>query len=50
VITADLPKLVRALPGTRIHFRRITLEDAWLVMRGARRDMQWLRAGLMCLE
>jgi KipI family sensor histidine kinase inhibitor len=50
VITADLPKLVRALPGTRIHFRRITLEDAWLVMRGARRDMQWLRAGLMCME
>ncbi len=50
VITADLPKLVRALPGTRIHFRRITLEDAWLVMRAVRRDMQWLRAGLMCLE
>jgi len=50
VITADLPKLARALPGTRIHFRRITLEDAWLVMRTARRDLQWLRAGLMCLE
>jgi len=48
VITADLPKLARALPGTRIHFRRITLEDAWLVMRAARRDLQWLRAGLMC--
>ncbi|MFU8892000.1 MAG: 5-oxoprolinase subunit PxpB [Luteolibacter sp.] len=48
VITADLPKLARALPGTRIHFHPVTLEDAWLVMETNRRDLQWLKAGFMC--
>jgi KipI family sensor histidine kinase inhibitor len=28
VISADLPKLARAWPGTRIRFREVTLEDA----------------------
>lgn len=49
VITADLPKLARALPGTRIRFRRVTLPEAWRELADARRDLQRLRAGLAVL-
>lgn len=48
VITADLPILARALPGTRVHFRRITLEQAWAALRTSERHFQWLHAAMLC--
>lgn len=50
VITADLPALVRALPGTRVHFHRITLTQAWAALRARERDFQWLHAAMLCLN
>jgi len=48
VITADLPLLARALPGTRVRFRRVGLDDAWAALRSRERDFQWLKAALLC--
>ena len=50
VITPDVPLLARALPGTRIRFRRVEPEEARSATRKAARDLQWLRAGLSCRE
>lgn len=47
VITADIPKIVRALPGTRIQFSSVTLEEAWWEIRQACRDFKWLSAGIL---
>lgn len=47
VISADLPKLARAWPGTRIHFREVDLDEArraWAALRG---EIGTLAAGLM---
>jgi KipI family sensor histidine kinase inhibitor len=48
LITADLPKLARALPGTRVRFHRVDPEQAWSAIRQRERDFQWLRAAMMC--
>ena len=48
VITADVPKIARALPGTRIRFRQVMLADAHAAARKASCDLQRLRAGLSC--
>jgi antagonist of KipI len=46
VITADLPKLARALPGTSVRFRETTLEEARDAMLEQEREFAWLRVGL----
>jgi len=46
VITADLPKLARALPGTWVRFRDVTLEDAHAAILHQERELAWLRVGL----
>lgn len=46
VISADLPKLARAWPGTRLRFREVTLEAARDAWRSHQRDLALLRAGL----
>jgi allophanate hydrolase subunit 2 len=50
VISADLPKLARAWPGTRLRFREITLveaADAWSALKG---ELGLLQAGLRFLR
>lgn len=49
VISADLPKLARAWPGTRVVFREITREEAVALRREAERDFKWLQTGLKLL-
>ncbi|MFM2241696.1 MAG: hypothetical protein RLZ97_551 [Verrucomicrobiota bacterium] len=49
VISADLPLLARAWPGTRVRFRLVELAeaiDAWTALRD---ELGVLRAGLQCL-
>jgi KipI family sensor histidine kinase inhibitor len=46
VISADLPALARAWPGTRLRFREVTLEEAREAWRVLRRDLDLLRTGL----
>lgn len=49
VISADLPLLARAWPGTRVRFRLVELAeaiDAWAALRD---ELAVLRAGLHCL-
>jgi KipI family sensor histidine kinase inhibitor len=46
VISADLPKLARAWPGTRLRFREVSLEAARDAWRAHQREMALLRAGL----
>lgn len=50
VISADLPVLARAWPGTRIHFREVTLDearDAWFKLE---RELGLLHAGLSLIK
>jgi KipI family sensor histidine kinase inhibitor len=46
VISADLPKLARAWPGTRLRFREVTLDEARAAWAWLRRDLGMLSAGL----
>jgi KipI family sensor histidine kinase inhibitor len=46
VISADLPKLARAWPGTRLRFREVTLDEARAAWAGLRRDLGMLAAGI----
>jgi antagonist of KipI len=46
VISADLPKLARAWPGTRLRFREVTLEEARAAWAGLRRELGMLAAGI----
>ena len=46
VISADLPKLARAWPGTRVRFREVTLEQARAAWRDQQRELRLLQAGL----
>ncbi len=46
VISADLPKLARAWPGTRLRFRLVSLDEARAAWAGLRRDLGILAAGL----
>jgi antagonist of KipI len=50
VISADLPKLARAWPGTRVVFREITRERAVALRRQEERDFKWLQTGLELLK
>lgn len=46
VISADLPLLARAWPGTKIRFREVTLTDARAAWREMQRGIAMLRTGL----
>lgn len=46
VISADLPKLARAWPGTRLRFREVTLDEARAAWADLRRDLGILAAGI----
>lgn len=46
IISADLPTLARAWPGTKIHFQQITLEEARHAWHQLQRDLALLHIGL----
>jgi KipI family sensor histidine kinase inhibitor len=46
VISADLPKLARAWPGTRLRFREVGLDEARAAWHEQQRDFGFLRGGL----
>ncbi len=50
VISADLPQLARAWPGTPIQFREVTWDEARDVHRQEERDFKWLQTGLNLLN
>lgn len=50
VISADLPKLARAWPGTRLRFREVSLDEARAAWIEARRESGLLQAGLDLLR
>ncbi|MES2437684.1 MAG: 5-oxoprolinase subunit PxpB [Verrucomicrobiota bacterium] len=50
VISADLPKLARAWPGTPVRFREVTWEEARKSRREEERDFKWLQTGLKLLK
>ena len=50
IISADLPKLARAWPGTLLKFREVTLEQAWELRREMEQNFAWLRTGLELLK
>ena len=47
VISADIPKLARAWPGTRIRFRQVGLDEARQAWNELQRDLALLNTGLM---
>jgi KipI family sensor histidine kinase inhibitor len=47
VISADIPKLARAWPGTHVHFREVDLDEARHACDELQRDLGILKAGLM---
>jgi allophanate hydrolase subunit 2 len=49
VISADLPALARALPGTPVSFEEVTLDEARAAWHDLRRELGFLTAGLACL-
>jgi KipI family sensor histidine kinase inhibitor len=49
VISADLPALARALPGTAIRFREVTLDEARSAWRDLRHELDLLHTGLRLL-
>lgn len=49
VISADIPKLARSWPGTRVHFQEVSVEDARYAWNELQRDLGILSAGLMTL-
>ena len=46
VISADLSKLARAWPGTRLRFREVTLQEARDAWRAHQRELAMMRVGL----
>lgn len=46
VISADIPKLARAWPGARVHFREVGLQEARDAWNALQRDLGLLQAGL----
>jgi KipI family sensor histidine kinase inhibitor len=50
VISADLPKLARAWPGTQVVFREITREEAVTLRLEEERNFKWLQTGLKLLR
>ena len=49
VISADLPSLARALPGTPVTFREVSLDEARAAWRDLQRELGFLTAGLSLL-
>jgi KipI family sensor histidine kinase inhibitor len=49
VISADLPALARALPGTPVSFEEVTLDEARAAWHDLRRELGFQTAGLACL-
>jgi KipI family sensor histidine kinase inhibitor len=49
VISADLPALARALPGTPVTFREVSLDEARAAWRDLWRELGFLTAGLSLL-
>lgn len=49
VISADLPLLARAWPGTRVRFRLVEMTEAIDAWTSLREELGVLRAGLQCL-
>lgn len=47
VISADIPKLARAWPGTQVRFRQVDLHEARHAWNELQRDLAMLNAGLM---
>ncbi len=47
VISADIPKLARAWPGTHVRFREVDLDEARHAWNELQRDLGILNAGLM---
>lgn len=50
VISADVPKLARALTGTRLRFREVSLDEARAAWIEARRESGLLQAGLELID
>ena len=50
VVSADLPNLARAWPGTFLKFREVTLEEAWKLRCRKERDLHWMQTGLDLLK
>ena len=50
VISVDLPKLARARPGTAVHFREVSWEEARELRLRAELDLKWLQTGLKLLK
>jgi KipI family sensor histidine kinase inhibitor len=50
VISADLPKLARAWPGTPVRFREVTWEEARAARRQVEENFKWLQTGLKLLK
>jgi antagonist of KipI len=46
VISADLPCLARAWPGTPLRFREVTLDEARAAWQALRNDLARLQTGL----
>ncbi|MGJ8644030.1 MAG: 5-oxoprolinase subunit PxpB [Luteolibacter sp.] len=47
LISADIPKLARAWPGTKIHFQEVDLDEARHAWNQLQRDLAILNAGLL---
>jgi len=47
IISADMPKLARAWPGTKVRFREVDLDEARQAWNELQRDLGLLHAGLM---
>ncbi len=47
VISADIPRLARAWPGTQVRFREVDLDEARHAWNELQRDLGFLNAGLM---
>jgi antagonist of KipI len=47
VISADIPKLARAWPGTHVRFREVDLDEARHAWNELQRDLGILKVGLM---
>ena len=50
VISADIPKLARAWPGTQVRFRQVDLDEARHAWNELQRDLGILNVGLMTTE
>ncbi len=49
VISADLPLMARAWPGTQVRFREVTRAEARAALRDEEQAFNWLRTGLKLL-